>query len=116
MIGFDPLEQLPTEWTCVAQRVPGQTRGPDGNMLPGQAPHDVEGFLIAPTGVGETAEFASYSTNRTRGYAPARYEFTDKDVIITPASSVMPGRWAVDGTPIRWPFGWELQLKSVRQT
>lgn len=110
MTSPDPLSALPADWSTTATRIPKATRGPDGNFRPAGPPQEIEGFFIAPVRTAETGDYSTVSTDRAIGYAPARYEFTNDDEITTPDGSVLPGRWSVDGTPVRWPAGWQINL------
>ncbi|RTE48824.1 hypothetical protein [Actinobaculum sp. 352] len=107
------LQALPQAWKTSVTRVTGAGRDVRGNKTPG-VKSAVDGCLLAPNTTEEERSLSDVTTTRATLYAPVDSTWATGDQVITPAESVLPGRWDVDGDPIRWPAGWRINL--IRHT
>ncbi|WP_054953089.1 hypothetical protein [Flaviflexus massiliensis] len=117
---FDPLGLIPDEWKTDVVRVVDGGRDSSGNWVEGITV-TVSDCVIAPGTTIEDGRFSDITTSTIRLFAPldeAAYDppggagWSSGDTVITPETSMIPGRWQVDGKPVRWPAGWEIKLSG----
>lgn len=108
---MNPLEALPDDWKITVTRVTAGGRGADGRWVEGQRT-TIEGCVFGSGELTEDGRFSSLPAGEGVLYAPAASEWTDKDSVITPPGSPIPGTWNVVGDPVRWPYGWQIRLQK----
>lgn len=100
----------PSSWRFTAEVLSGGGRDKWGDPLP-ETSALVEGCLLAPQTSSDPADFSAFVTDKAVLYAPSSASFTSVSRVRTPAESPLPGLWAVDGSPVRWPAGWAVPLR-----
>lgn len=109
LMSLNPLERLPDEWKTSVVRVVAGGRDRDGRWQAGER-SEVDDCLLVPATTGEHTDYSSVVTAEAILYAPASSEWASSDTVETPRGSVLPGTWNIDGDPVRWPFGWQINL------
>lgn len=117
---FDPMSLISDDWKTDVIRVIEGGRDSAGNWVEGISVR-VRDCVISPGVTSEDGRFSEITTTTVRLFAPvdeAAYDpaayaaWSSGDTVITPATSMIPGRWQVDGKPVRWPAGWEIKLSG----
>lgn len=82
-----------------------------GNNLPSTA-LPITGCLLNPQPKSELDNLSESSETLAVLYFNHRLAIPKNARIITPFESSMPGTWAVDGDPVYWPLGTEVNLRK----
>jgi len=110
MIG-NLLGMFPASWKVDVDVLVSNGRDDNGDPVPPTVVR-VNGCLLAPrTTNDDPHDFSDFVTDRATLYAPLSATFKSTDRVRTPAHAPIEGTWAVDGSPVRWPFGWAVPLR-----
>jgi len=89
----------------------GGGRDDRGNPLP-VIESEIPGCLLAPTPKSELDNLTENSDTTATLYFKQRITIPKNARIRTPEGSPIPGIFAVDGDPIYWPLGVEVNLRK----
>lgn len=105
------LDSFPSTWRTTVTVKSGGGRDKYGDPLPSTI-REIPGCLLAPRSSSEPNYQSAYVEGAAVLYTPSGSGITSTDQVITPEGSVLQGTWSVNGDPIRWPWGEEIQLRK----
>ncbi|MFF5793683.1 hypothetical protein ACFY5D_16680 [Paeniglutamicibacter sp. NPDC012692] len=105
------LSSFPDSWKVTITVLSGGGDDKFGNPLPTTS-REVTGCLLSPRATSESNNQSDYVQGEAILYAPTGTAFRSTDKIQTPEGAPIRGMWAVNGDPVNWPLGVEVQLRK----
>lgn len=107
---FPPLARL-KKWLTPVTVITTGGRDDNGDILPDTS-YVQEDCLISLRTTSDPTDRSSVNTGEAVLYAPLSISISTTDRIEVPEGGYLPGLWAVDGQPMRWPLGYEIPLRK----
>lgn len=105
----DPLAALPSHWKITVTIIRGGGLDDDGEPLRAtETP--LPGCLVAPATLEDPLDRSQLVSGEAVLYTPRGSDIRSTDRIRTPDDSIVPGLWAVNGAPVAWPLGVQVNL------
>lgn len=105
------VSRFPADWKCTVL-VHRSGRDAKGNPLP-ETTHEVTECLVGGRATTDPVDRADIPSDTVILYAddPAA-DIREGDLITVPAGPRPSGKFRVDGSPVPWPLGLEVQMKK----